>query len=77
MERTPRARRIRTTKENMRSTVRTIVEDDDFRAGYRDLFGFAIATAAGTSGLPEVKERSDSRGKRRRIKLRDGFSGES
>lgn len=45
MERIPRARRISTTKENMRSIVRTTVEDDDFRAGYREFLGFAIAAA--------------------------------
>ncbi|KAK4774077.1 hypothetical protein SAY87_029096 [Trapa incisa] len=52
MESILNARSIRTTKENTRSTVRIIIDDDgDFRARYRECFSFAIAESGGTLAI--------------------------
>jgi hypothetical protein len=42
IDRIPSARRMRMTKVNMMSMVRTSVEDEDLRAGKREYLGFAI-----------------------------------
>ena len=44
IERIPSAKRIKIRKVNMISIVRNMVDDDDFRAGWREYLGFAIAS---------------------------------